>query len=411
VVNSKDKVMKVTQAVFGVFHHFALARELDRRGYLQEIYSTWPWARLKREGIAREKVHTFPWLHTPETLLNRASLLPRKLSDDLGVQNALRFDDWTYKRIPEDTDAFIAIAGAGLKTGRLVQQRGGKFICDRGSTHQRYQEEIVSEEYRLWNVNLPVSDIRDTLREEKIYEQADAITVPSTFALRSYVEMGVPREKLHIIPYGAELGSIAKNVPISEDPISKHLFSDSGFQVLFAGAVSLRKGIPYLLEAFAQLSTPGKRLRLAGSLEPDMKDVLDRLPREHVELLGPLPKAELTALMRRSHVLVLPSIEDGFGLVMAEAMACGCTIISSTNTGGGDLYTDEKEGFIVPPRDPWSLAGRLQQLADDRKLLAEMRAAALARVKTIGGWSDYGDRWVSLLRELTAEPQEPPPTK
>jgi glycosyltransferase involved in cell wall biosynthesis len=403
VVNSKNKVIKVTQAVFGVFHHFALARELDRRGYLQEIYSTWPWARLKREGIEREKVHTFPWLHTPETILNRAGLLSRKLSDDLGVQNALRFDDWTYKRIPQDTDAFIAIAGAGLKTGKLVQKRGGKFICDRGSTHQRYQEEIVSEEYKLWNVSLPVSDIRDTLREEKIYEQADAITVPSSFALRSYLEMGVPREKLHVIPYGAELGPVAKNTSISDNPISKHLYPDSGFQVLFAGAVSLRKGVPYLLEAFAQVHAPGKRLRLVGTLEPDMKEVLGRLPREHVELLGPLPKAELTALMRRSHVLVLPSVEDGFGLVMAEAMACGCAVISSTNTGGEDLYTDGKEGFIVPIRDPWSLAGRLQHLADDRKLLAEMRSAALARVRSIGGWSDYGDRWVDLLQNLTGK--------
>jgi starch synthase len=84
-------------------------------------------------------------------------------------------------------------------------------------------------------------------------------------------------------------------------------------------------------------------------------------------------------------------------------MACGCAVISSTNTGGEDLYTNEKEGFIVPIRDPWTLAGRLQQLADDRTLLAEMRAAAQTRVRSLGGWSDYGDRWVTLLRTLTGK--------
>jgi starch synthase len=249
--------VKITQAVFGVFHHFALARELERRGHLETVYSTWPWARLKREGLPHGKVETFPWIHTPETVLNRAGLLPRWLSDDMGVQNALRFDDWTARRIPEDTDALIAIAGAGLKTGMLVQQRGGRFVCDRGSTHQRWQEQIVSEEYKRWGVDLPVSDIRDTLREEEIYATADAITVPSTFALRSYLELGVPREKLHVIPYGAELsGIVASDVRPSTE----------SFDVLFAGAVSLRKGVPYLLEAFVRLRHPAKRLRLAGHL-------------------------------------------------------------------------------------------------------------------------------------------------
>jgi glycosyltransferase involved in cell wall biosynthesis len=107
--------------------------------------------------------------------------------------------------------------------------------------------------------------------------------------------------------------------------------------------------------------------------------------------------------MHASDVLVLPSIEDGFGLVMAEAMACGCAIISSTNTGGSDLYTDGVEGYIVPIRDPKALADRLQQLVEDRDLLARMRRAAKAKVAQIGGWSDYGDRWASLLQELTGK--------
>lgn len=382
--------MKITQAVFGVFHHFALARELERRGQLEKVYSTWPWARLKREGLPREKVETWPWLHTPETVLSRYGLLPRWLSDDMGVQNALRFDDWTAKRIAEDTDALVAIAGAGLKTGRLVQQRGGKFVCDRGSTHQRYQERVVSEEYRRWGVDLPVSDIRDTVREEEIYAQADAITVPSSFALRSYVEMGVPREKVHVIPYGAELSGLRGE-----------LAEPGGFEVLFAGEVGLRKGVPYLLEAFARVKAAGKRLRLAGHVGPDMKRVLGRMPMDGVEVLGALPKAELLGLMRQSHVLVLPSVEDGFGLVMAEAMACGCAVISSTNTGGEDLYSDGLEGFIMPVRDAGAIGDRLQRLADDRELLESMRRAAVKRVEQIGGWSEYGDRWVSLLRELT----------
>jgi hypothetical protein len=67
-------------------------------------------------------------MHTPEMLLNRAGLrLPERLADELGYQNALRFDAWTNRRIGT-VDAFIGISGAGLNAGRTVRQRGGKFI-------------------------------------------------------------------------------------------------------------------------------------------------------------------------------------------------------------------------------------------------------------------------------------------
>ena len=387
--------MKVTQAVFGVFHHFELARELERRAHLQVVYSTWPWARLKREGLPRAKVETFPWFHTPQTVLERTGMLPRWLSDDIGVLNTLAFDEWTLRRIGE-CDALIALAGAGLKTGQVVQQRGGTFICDRGSTHQRYQERIISEEYRRWGVNLTVSDIRDTVREEKIYDIADAITVGSSFARRSFLEEGVAADKLHVIPYGVRLEAFAPGA----DP------SDDTFEVLFAGSLSLRKGVPYLLQGFRRLKHPAKRLRLVGAMEPSLKQVLHKLPQENVEFMGSLPRAQLVEWMRRSHVLVLPSIEDGFGLVMAEAMACGCPVISSTNTGGEDLYTDEEAGFIVPIRAAAAIADRMQQMADDRVLQHTMRAAALRQVQTIGGWNHYGDGWERLLLQLTSKSEQ-----
>jgi glycosyltransferase involved in cell wall biosynthesis len=392
--------MRVSQAVFGVFHHFELARELNRRGHLDTVYSTWPWTRLKREGLPRGKVQTFPWLHTPETLLRRAGMLPRWLDDELGWQNALRFDDWTARRIgaiskTEKIDALIGISGAALKTGRLLQQRGGVFICDRGSTHARFQEGIVTEEYRRWGFNHPAGDIRDIVREEAIYEMADAITVPASFARRSFIEHGIPAEKIHVIPYGVRLESFAK---VADPPSGRN--GDDAFNVLFAGHVSLRKGVPYLLEAFARLNHPGKRLRVVGTMSPEVKQLLSRLPTQHVEFLGSLPQSDLPAIMSASHVMVLPSIEEGLALVQGQALACGCPVLASTNTGSEDLFTDGIEGFIVPIRDVDALAGRLQLLADDPALQRRMSEAALARVKHLGGWHQYGDLWESLLLKL-----------
>ena len=384
--------MRIVQAVFGVFHHFELARELEHRGHLETIYSTWPWARLEREGLARNKVETFPWLHTPETLLLRAGINYRWLRNPLGYANALAFDEWTFRRIPE-CDAFVAISGAGLKTGRLVQQRGGRFVCDRGSSHQRYQEQLVSEEYRRWKVNRAVTHIRNILREEEIYETADAITVPSHFAAKSFIESGLPAEKIKVIPYGVRLERFTRT---GEPPANC-------FQVLFAGSVGLRKGVPYLLEAFARVRHSAKRLRVVGAVHPDIKTVLGSLPRENVEFIGVVKQDRLAELMSTSHLMVLPSLEEGLALVQGQALACGCPVLCSTNTGGEDLFTNGVEGFIVPIRDVAALAEKMQQIADDPALQQRMSEAALARVRDLGGWHQYGDNWERLLQNLTGK--------
>lgn len=395
--------MRVIQTVFGAFHHFDLARELERRGHLQAVYSTYPWARLKREGVDHSKVATFPWLHTTELALLRLGIDTPLLRDPLGYANALAFDQWTacrLRRAPAP-DALIALSGSSLKTGRELQARGASFICDRGSSHIRFQHQIVSEEYMRWGVDRPIADIRDILREEEIYQVADAITVPSTFAARSFIESGLSPAKIHVIPYGVRLHAFAR---ISQPPANR-------FEVLYAGAASLRKGFPYLLQAFAKLQHPAKRLRVAGAIHPDMKTVLPRLPQNNVELLGPLPQDKLAALMSTSHVMVLPSIEEGLALVQGQALACGCPVISSTNTGAEDLFSDQKEGFIVPIRDVTALSDKLQVLADDPVLQKRMSDAALHRVASLGGWEDYGDRWESLLQSLISHESQPPPTK
>ncbi len=403
--------MRVDQTVFAVFHHFELAHQFLRRGHLRKIYSTWPWSRVKREGLPRSYVGTFPWVQTPETVLHRVGIHNPWLLDHLSYANAVAFDRWTSAQLKRTgpPDVLIGISGSSLKTGREVQSGGGIFICDRGSSHQGYQEQLVSSEYRRWDVQRPVTDLRDIRREEKIYGLADAITVPSTFAARSFIEMGLPAEKIHVIPYGVRLERFTKT---GEPPAGQ-------FHVLFAGSVGLRKGVPYLLEAFAALRHPAKKLRLAGALHPDIKTVLQRLPQENVEFLGPVGQQRLAELMSTSHLMVLPSIEEGLALVQGQALACGCPVLCSTNTGGEDLFTDGVEGFIVPIRDVTALTTKMQQLADDPALQARMSEAALQRVRSIGGWDQYGDRWEALLYGLTQNARSvrelaipvPPPTK
>jgi glycosyltransferase involved in cell wall biosynthesis len=388
--------MKVTQAVFGTFHHFELAHQLHRRNHLQQIYSTWPWARLKREGLPHSLVSCFPYLHTPDYLLKRTSFYSPPMSSKMASWNTRAFDLWT-NRVIAPCDAFIAISGAGLLTGRKIQANGGIFICDRGSTHQRYQEDLIAEERERWNLPQPLSKPHIAIREEKIYALADAITVPSTVARRSFLQMGIAPEKVHVVPYGVRLDQFTR----TDAP------PPNSFQVLFAGQVSLRKGVPYLLQAFARLKHPNKRLTIAGAVQDDIRGLLSTLPTESVVFTGSLPQAQLARNMSASHLLVLPSIEEGLALVQGQAMACGCPVLATTATGAEDLFTNGEQGFIVPERDVDALVDRMQEIADDPALQRKLSEAAMLRVKTLGGWDQYGETWDRLLHQLTGKPPDP----
>ncbi|MGP8258800.1 MAG: glycosyltransferase family 4 protein [Acidobacteriaceae bacterium] len=388
--------MQITQAVFGVYHHFELAHQLHRHNHLRRIYSTWPWARLRREGLPRQLVRTFPPVHTLDTLLRGTPFYSPALQGRFNRWVSDSFDNWLYRNI-EPCDALIAISGAGLTTGPLVQSRGGKFICDRGSTHQRVQNEVMAAEVRRWGLPCIAPPDHILRREEAIYQLADAITVPSNVARRSFIAQGIPAENLHVIPYGVRLDKFSPTQPPPAD----------SFHVLFAGQISLRKGIPYLLQAFARLRHPRAHLTLVGNVQDDIRPMLAVLPTQNVTFTGSLPQPELARRISRSHVLALPSVEEGLALVLGQAMACGCPVVATAATGAEDLFTDGIEGFIIPPRDPIALADRLQLLADDPALRERMSAAALARVRNLGGWDHYGDQWDALLHSLTGIPPDP----
>lgn len=333
-------------------------------------------------------VSTFPVLHPALMLLSRFGV---SVPDVWSLRNQLIFDRWVAGRVPA-CDVVVAISGCGLLTGTRVQRRGGRYVCDRGSSHIRYQDRILSEEYKRWGISQTACDPRVIEREDAEYAQSDAITVPSDFARRSFLEMGVPANKVFKIPYGVDLSRFA---PVDEP-------SKDRFEVLFVGQVSFRKGIPYLLEAFERFSHPRKRLRIIGSVAGEIRPLLERHLPESVEILGALPQSDLPRIMSKSHVLVLPSIEEGLALVQGQAMACGCPIIASTNTGGSDLFTDGVEGFEIPIRSAAAITQKLNEIADQPHLQEQMRAAALDRVKSIGGWDSYGRMYLAFLKGLTA---------
>jgi glycosyltransferase involved in cell wall biosynthesis len=328
-------------------------------------------------------------------LLRRYSIMNRYNPDWLDLLERTTLDNFldAHTRNKPPPDALIGLSSSLIDSPKKLKARGTLFFCDRGSTHALYQKHIVDEEYARWGAQPLVHSEKIIGLELDTYETANAITVPSQVCRRSFLEYGVPADKVHVIPYGVRLDRFTK---VADPP-------HDSFEVLFVGSLSLRKGIQYLLQAFAALKHPNKRLTVIGGADARVAEVVARLSTENVRFLGALPQAELVEHMSRSHVMCLPSVEEGLALVQGQAMACGCPVLATTATGAEDIFTHGVEGFIVEPRRVDLLTQHLEQLAGDRQLRDSMGAAALERVKALGGWHEYGNQWESLLRSVTGK--------
>ena len=171
-----------------------------------------------------------------------------------------RFDRTARAHIPEGTDIYVgwsSFTEHGLGAARRL---GAVTVVERGSSHIEYQHDILREEYQSQGVNaqLPAPAIVD--KELREYEIADYISIPSEFAKRSFVERGIPGRKLLLNPYGVNLGQFRRL------PKRDHVF-----RVVFAGAMSLQKGVHYLHQGVRRTEVGGAELWLIGRKLPEIE--------------------------------------------------------------------------------------------------------------------------------------------
>lgn len=383
--------MRVVLSTPGKFHTFDLARELLSRDTLGAVFTGYPYFKLQKENVPREMIHTFPWLQSSYMAYPWKHHLPHSIIKQWEYLNATTFGNWVAKSLPE-CDLYVGLSGSSLAAGKKAHQQGAAYVCDRGSAHIRVQDQLLREEYALWNMPFAGIDNRMIEREEAEYAEANLVTVPSFFSYRSFVEQGIPAEKLRLLPYGV---NVSRFQQVAEP-------TKNQFDILYVGAMSLRKGIQYLVQAYKKIKHPKKSLTFVGAPSQELIKMLKtrNLWPEDTKVLGHVPQTELKNIMSRSSVLILPSIEDGFGMVMAQAMACGSPVIASQNTGAEDLFKDGEEGYIVPIRDVDVLTERLQQFADKPEHRVIMGKRALARVQAMGGWNNYGDKAMAIYTEV-----------
>ncbi len=357
-------------AVSGIFRH----------GLLNRVYCS---------SFNRQKIAGLPGLPltaTHSALVERLPFLSQ--ANKWQIKDSLH--DYLVSLLLSPADIFHGWNGHCLRSLSLSKKSGAITIVERASSHPSTYENLLQAEYGRWGIKL--APILPFVKARLLEELAltDYITTPSDFAYQSMVENGIPENKLIRLSFGADVEKLKNQKSKIKSPIQK-----SKFTALFVGQVGIRKGVPYLLEAWQKLNLKDANLYLLGEVEPVAESLLAPyrcLSSVHFEgYTDPAP------YFQKSDVFVFPSIEEGSALVTYEALAYGVPLITTFNSGS--VITDGKEGFIVPIQNSDQIARRLELLYNNETLRAQLTSAAVATGQR-HSWQSYGDNLVAAYKKL-----------
>jgi glycosyltransferase involved in cell wall biosynthesis len=218
----------------------------------------------------------------------------------------------------------------------------------------------------------------------------------------------VPPARVHAVALGADLERFTPGsgteAALDTDPAGRaEPRREDALRFLFCGATIHRKGFDLLLDAFDRLVAAGLdvRLRVVGP-RGDSAGLLPGRGGGRIEVSGPVGQGELVAELRRADCLVLPSRNDSYGMVVAEALACGLPVLVSEMVGAKQLVREGGNGWIVAAGDAGALAERMAWCARNPRAVRGMRQAC-RRSAEAAAWPAYHHRVAELLRGLIPE--------
>jgi glycosyltransferase involved in cell wall biosynthesis len=258
---------------------------------------------------------------------------------------------------------------AGLELMQHARERGRLTVMEQTIAPKAVERKWLHREQEIFpDWEAPPTDDPHLApfiaREAAEWDLADIIVCGSEFVRQGIAQSGGPVERCRVVSYGVDSFSWLTLRPPRHGPL----------RVLTVGAVGLRKGSPYVLDAARQLRHHAT-FRMVGPIEVQLG--AETQLRREIDLTGPVPRSEMRAYFQWADVFLLPSLCEGSATVVYEALASGLPVIATPNTG--TIVRNGIEGFIVPPRDSDAIVHALLQLARDRSLLQEMSRKARGR--------------------------------
>ena len=280
-----------------------------------------------------------------------------------------------------------------LETLKTAKRLGIPTVLERCNAHTGFAMEVVQKECDRLGIALPPDhehayNAGKLRKEEDEYGLADRLLCPSDFVVSTFLDRAYPAEKLARHQYGFD----EKTFHPGNEPRNPK----RGLTMLFVGVCAVRKGVHYALEAW--LKSPASRdgtFLIAGEFLPDYAEKLKpMLQHPSVQVLG--HRNDVAELMRKSDILVLPSIEEGSALVTSEARGSGCVLVVSEAAGA--ICRHRENALVHKTGDVSALTQHITLLHEDRAFLERLRAASLATIPELT-WTAAGRILLDVYRE------------
>ena len=269
------------------------------------------------------------------------------------------FDAWVKRHI-RPGDRLYSSFGFTTNSFKHLKTHGGTTILDGTNTHPRYFWDLLTEEHARWKASDPPVSHYYHQRSLEMMDYTDHVISPSSFVTQSFLENGFSREQVFELPYPGDF-SIFR-------PATEPRPKNRPPRIITTGLLCLRKGTPYLLEAFRIIHKkhPSVEFWVTRSIRDDVMPCLAKYSDLPIKWGNYLPHQELAERYRQCDVFTLPSLEDGFARIVLEAMACGLPAVITPNTGAADYIQEGVSGSVVPIREPKVLAEALLGWIDRR---------------------------------------------
>jgi glycosyltransferase involved in cell wall biosynthesis len=303
--------------------------------------------------------------------------LLRRRQDLLTLLSDVDFDSKVRAQVA-GVKLFNGVMGQCSETFEFLSRQRLPLVLTALNTHIDNVARVLSEEHRRLGIRTRSYIHPAMLRRARAeIERASCIHTISDLSKESFVERGIPAEKIEVVLPAVDLDYFR--------PVARQ---DDTFRVLAVLTIDPRKGAYYLLQAFEKAAIPGSELVIIGATgDPWSKQMLaqfsSRLKNLRVQW-GDVFRDPLETTYGQASVLVHPAIEDGFALAVGQALACGRPVITTRQTGAAQVIADGKNGYVLEARDVDGLVDRLRLLARDRSLLERLSRAAPQAVAHLG---------------------------
>jgi len=331
------------------------------------------------------------------TTLSRGNIqIPYRL---IGNLRALALHDWIVSRqLPKLKDRIDVVhvwPSGALRTIQAAKRLGIPVVLERPNADTRFALDAVDAERKRIGVESPHYDYRpresNVLLEEAEFEACDYLLCASDFSAKTFTDRGYPAAKIVRHRYGFD---DTKYFPLPEDQKQPRKFT-----ALYVGVDAVRKGLHLALEAW--LSSPASKdglFRIAGDVQEEFKKKFATyLAHPSVEQLG--MRSDIPQLMQNSDILILPTIEEGFALVCAEAIGAGCVPLASTACT--EMCQHGVNALVHNIGDVETLRDQITRVYSDPGFLAQLRSGAIA-TRSEWTWRKAGDHLVAAYDQALA---------